>query len=530
MKILGTFFGAILLACTANAQVNITQLGHLDYQALHSSDLANLWGYADEEGNEYALVGVNGTNGQPNSGGLSVVDVTDPANPVEVFFAPGPPSIWREVKVWGDHAYVTTEANYGLQIVDLSPLPQSTELPVTLFQGNGWTTAHSLFIDENGRLYVNGTNRGNQGVIMYDLTQDPEAPVEVGVFDFLYCHDSYARGDTLYAAHVYDGLLSMVDVSNPATPSLMGTVTTPSAFTHNVWLDDSGQYAFTTDEVANAYVAAYDVSDPTDIVEVDRLQSDPGNDVIPHNTYWLNHFLVTSYYTYGVVIYDATRPGNLVETGHYDTSPYSGCCFNGAWGVYPFLPSGNLLISDIEGGLYVLAPTYVHAAWLEGLVTDVTTGVPVNQATITIGTAAATDITGFDGNYALGTATAGTYTVTATAPGYPEAQVTGVQLTNGELTVLNIQMGVGAGIGEQAASAGNGLHLAPNPGKGLFTIGLDAGDGVVRVLDLQGRTVLGPMAVHGVTLMDARALPAGSYVVRAQQADGSVLATRLVKE
>src|SRR5690606_10633454 len=190
---LGLLSGSLLLA-----QTNISLLGQLDYQALRSSPLSNLWGYTDEDGNEYALVGVNGS-GADDSGGLSVVDLSDPANPVEVFFASAPPSTRREVKVWGDYAYVTTEANFGLQIVDLSPLPQSTDLPITLFQGQGWNTAHSLFIDENGRLYVHGSNRGEGGVIMYDLTQDPLAPVEVGEYSPYYCHDSFARGDTLYA-------------------------------------------------------------------------------------------------------------------------------------------------------------------------------------------------------------------------------------------------------------------------------------------------------------------------------------------
>ena len=529
MKSLGSFLIAVAFAGTAVSQVNITQLGHLDYQALRNSDLANIWGYVDEEGNEYALVGVNG-NGAPNSGGLSVVDVSDPANPVEVFFAAGPASIWREIKVWGDHAYVTTEANAGLQIVDLSPLPQSHDLPVTLFQGNGWTTAHSLFIDENGRLYLHGANRGNGGVIMYDLTQDPEVPVEVGTVDVLYCHDSYARGDTLYAAHIYNGLLSITNVNNPAAPQLLGSVTTPSAFTHNVWLDDSGQYAFTTDEVGNAYVAAYDISDLSDIKEVDRLQSDAGHNVIPHNTYWLDHFLVTSYYTYGVVIYDATRPWNLVETGHYDTSPFNSGGFHGAWGVYAFLPSGNLLISDIENGLFILSPTYVHAAWLEGLVTDLGTGLPINQASVTLGTPDATDGTGFDGKYALGTVNGGTYTVTASAPGYPDRVYTGVQLVNGEPTILDIQLGLGAGVAANSVAAEVSLSVSPNPVSGMFTIGNMGGAGVLRVLDLQGRTVLGPVNVEQALPLDARGLPAGSYMVHMVREDGALRTARFVKQ
>src|SRR5690606_29387539 len=112
----------------------------------------------------------------------------------------------------------------------------------------------------------------------------------------------------------------------------------------------------------------------------------------------------TSYYTYGIVIYDATHPDNLVEVGHYDTSPHSGYGFKGAWGVYPFLPSGNLLVSDIEGGLFVLGPTYVNATWLKGQVTDAATGAPVNQAMVVLESTAAADSTGFDGRYALGIA------------------------------------------------------------------------------------------------------------------------------
>lgn len=433
-------FAAAFCAATANAQLNIDFVGQLDYQALRNSNLSNLWGYTDELGNEYALMGVCGTNAQ-NPGGLAVVSLADPANPQEIFFFPGPPSIWREIKVWGDYAYVTTEAADGeLTIVDLSPLPQSTDLPATVWDAPGWTTSHSLFIDENGRLYIHGANRGNGGVIMYDLTQDPMNPVEVGEFDNWYCHDSFARGDTLYAAHIYEGFFSIVNVANPAAPVLLGTKVTPNEFTHNTWLDASGQYLFTTDERTNSYVGAYDVSDPTDITEVDRLRSDNGSGAIPHNTYWLNGYAVTSYYTYGVSIYDVSNPHNMVEVGHYDTTPLSGDGFNGAWGVYPYFPSGNLIISDMERGLFVLAPTYVQACWLQGPVTNSVTSAPVANATVTIQGTTSFDLTGVDGQYATGYHTAGTYTVTASAPGYFPATITGVQLVNGQVALLPIEL------------------------------------------------------------------------------------------
>lgn len=465
-----TTFAAAAAFLAASAQLNMTQLGHLDYQALRNTDLSNIWGYTDEFGNEYALVGVNGSGG--NTGGLSVVDVTDPANPQEVAFVAAPTSIWREIKTYGDHAYITTEASLGLLIVDLSPLPGSTSLPSTVFQGVGWDTSHSLFIDENGRLYLNGSNRGNGGVIMYDLTVDPMAPVEVGSYDPWYCHDCFARGDTLYAAHIYDGFFSMVDVSDPANPVLLGTQSTPNTFSHNVWLDDTGDHLFTTDEVSGAFVGAYDVSDPGDILFQDKLQSDPGSGTIPHNTYWLNDFLVTSYYTYGVTVYDATYPHHLVETAHFDTYPGSGDGFNGAWGVYPFAPSGNLFVSDINTGLWILAPDYVHACWLEGNVTNSITSAPVNAATITVLGPSLTATTGFDGHFATGTATAGTYDVLFEAVGYFPQTITGVLLQNGVLTIQDAALVpmVPFNYGGQVVNAGDGTGV---PGAFVSLAGTD---------------------------------------------------------
>ncbi|MBK9175381.1 MAG: choice-of-anchor B family protein [Flavobacteriales bacterium] len=439
MRHLATAF-LLALSLSTSAQLNISFVGQLNYQTLRNSNLSNLWGYTDEFGNEYALLGVCGS-GAGNPGGLAVVSLADPTDPQEIFFFPGPSSTWREIKVWGDHAYVTTEANSGgLTIVDLSPLPQSTNLPAIVWDAPDWDTSHSLFIDENGRLYLHGSDRGEGGVIMYDLTQDPMNPVEVGEFDDWYCHDSFARGDTLYAAHVYDGFFSIVDVSDPSAPVLLGTRTTPNEFTHNTWLDDSGRFLFTTDERTNSYVGAYDVSDPTDITEVDRLRSDNGSGAIPHNTYWLNDYVVTSYYTYGVAVYDVSDPHNMVEVGNYDTTPLTGDGFNGAWGVYPYFSSGRLIISDIERGLFVLDPTYIQACRLEGLVTNAQTSAPVGNATVQIVSTTAQDVTGIDGLYGTGYHAGGSYTVSASAPGYISNVTSDVALVNGQITVLNIQL------------------------------------------------------------------------------------------
>src|SRR5690606_35426443 len=126
------FLLAILLittCLTSFSQTTMQLLSNLNYQELHDAQLNDIWGYTDEEGNEYAIVGT--------TKGTSIVDITDPTNPVEVFWEPGTESIWRDMVTWGDFAYVSTEAQSGLLIIDLRPLPHSHDLPVNYYMGDG---------------------------------------------------------------------------------------------------------------------------------------------------------------------------------------------------------------------------------------------------------------------------------------------------------------------------------------------------------------------------------------------------------
>src|SRR4051812_20677022 len=143
---------SLLLAVQVSfAQLNISLLGHLTY----SGTTANIGGYVDHSGNEYALVGWQN--------GLDIVDVTVPTNPVVKFFISGPVSEWREVKTYRDYAYVTTEnGSVGLQIINLSNLPAS--ISTTYYKGdssiaNQITTIHALHIDTaKAMLYLYGSN------------------------------------------------------------------------------------------------------------------------------------------------------------------------------------------------------------------------------------------------------------------------------------------------------------------------------------------------------------------------------------
>ncbi|MEY3126580.1 MAG: hypothetical protein RL273_720, partial [Bacteroidota bacterium] len=416
------------------AQLNVDSLSHINYQQLHDANLNDVWGYVDEFGNEYALVGT--------SKGTSIVDVTVPTNPVEVFWLPGSTSIWRDPSSHGDYAYVSTEAEDGLLIIDLSPLPQATNLTTTLYTGpanNPWQSAHTCFVDENGYAYVFGANRGNGGVIILDVFTNPMAPIEVGVFDNWYCHDGYVRNDTMYLANIYAGFFSLVDVSDKANPILLGTKTTPNSFTHNSWPSDNGQYVFTTDEISGAFLAAYDISDPTNIVEVDRIQNSPGSGIIPHNTHVMGDYLITSYYSDGIVIHDITYPYNMIKVAEYDTYEGQTISYDGCWGVYPFLPSGNTLAADITNGLFILGPTYQKAAYLEGIVRDQQTNQPLDNVTVKIFQNDQTDYTNSIGFYATGIFSPGIYNVTYEKVGYfPKTE--SVTLIQGQIAIQNTEL------------------------------------------------------------------------------------------
>jgi len=435
-------------------------LGQLTY----SDQLSDIWGYVDEEGNEYALVGTYS--------GLSIVDVTDPENPVEVFFGTGPNSIWRDIKTWGDYAYVSNESSGGVYIVDLTPLP-GTITTTANFTGSAYpfSSIHNLYIDETGKLYIIGANNGSGGAIICDLTDDPMNPVELGRFNDFYLHDGMARGDTLWGGGIYNGVLAAIDVSDPSNPTVMGTVSTPGQFCHNAWVSDDGTHVFTTDEVSSGYIGAFNVTDLGNIIETDRVQTAPGTNVIPHNAHVLNDFIITSYYTEGVTIHDASNPTNIIEVGHFDTSPnFSGDGYNGCWGTYPFLPSGNILASDMQEGLYILSVDYVRASFLEGTVTDSITGDPLFNVVVQVIGSELTTQTAFDGTYQFGTTISGVFDVKFSKDEYVSKVIPDVGIISGEIVQLDVMLSlpVISGIGE--GELFDRFELYPNPFESTITM------------------------------------------------------------
>lgn len=445
----------------SNAQnFNFTLQGTLPYP---SDALSNIWGWWDNAGNEYALVGTES--------GLSIVDVTNPTTPTELFLIPGPSSIWREVRTHDHYAYVTTEGGGGLTIVDLSQLP--TAAPYTQYTGDGAIAGqldniHSLHIDD-GYIYLHGSNLFNGTAIICDLNADPWNPTYLSNIGGTYVHDGMARGNYYYPCHIYQGEFAVVDVTNKSNPSTINAQPTPGLFTHNSWLSTNSQVLFTTDEVQNSFLTSYDVTNPNNISELDRMQVTPGSQSIIHNTYVIEKngtdYAVSSWYKDGTAIADVERPDNMVFIGWFDTYVQGGGNgFNGAWGVYMYLPSGNVLVSDIDNGLYVLTPTYVRACYLEGIVTDSITGLPINNALVEILNTNITKNSKITGDYKTGYYQSGNYDIRFSRNGYVTKTITGVSLANGVVTNLNVQLapiGISVTLNGQVIDNANG-NPVPN--------------------------------------------------------------------
>jgi choice-of-anchor B domain-containing protein len=434
MKTLITLFLFFFSFTFFSQNANIELVSRLNYNTLHQTHLNDIWGHVDAQGNEYALVGaVKGT---------SIVSLQNPTNPIEVFWEPGMESVWRDLKTWQNYAYVTTEAQNGLLIIDMNSLPNASGITRNYYfgpNGSNWFSAHNLYIDSSGYAYIFGANRGNGGVIILDIHTDPMNPIEVGIFDDWYVHDGYVVEDKLFLAHINEGFLSVVNIEDRSNPILLGTKNTHSNFTHNIWTTADGIYGFTTDEVSGAFLGAYDLSDPMNIVELDLVQSSPGAGVIPHNVHVKGDFLITSYYSDGVTIHDVSRPHNMIQVGNYDTYPLQTTSYDGCWGAYPFLPSGLILATDITEGLFVLNPAYQHASFLEGTIYDANSNLGITGVKIEIINSSHIELSKNNGKYATGTNLVGDFEVTYSKVGY-HPQTISVNLQSNEVLIQDIYL------------------------------------------------------------------------------------------
>lgn len=361
--------------------LNMTLLARWDVDTLPAQSgiqYNDIWGYTDCSGKEYAIMG--------SARYIHFIDISTPSAPREVAaHEAGQNSIWRDIKTFRDRAYaVADQGNDGLMIFDLSQLPDTATLSHQTTEY--FNRTHNIFIDEaQGRLYVIGSNMQGNGVIILDLNDNPDQPTLLASIPLPggYIHDMYVKDHIGFAASGGNGLW-VYDFTDPLNPVVLGSLVDyiGSGYNHSNWATSDLNYLVFADETHGRSLKIADISDYTDISVVSQFKSEllapEHTSSIAHNPFIRGQYVIVSYYHDGVQIFDLSNPDSVTNVAYYDTndnhSSYSG--FNGTWGVYPFLPSGNIIVSDIENGLYVLSADSLH---FESITTPTTPDATLNE-------------------------------------------------------------------------------------------------------------------------------------------------------
>jgi choice-of-anchor B domain-containing protein len=419
---------SLALASPARAQVvtrNMQLLAHLDEYPppIGQRGYSSCWSYIHSDGREYALIGI--TNG------LAIYNVTNPAQTYRVAFIPGPTSTWHEMKSYRDWIYAVSEnpnpPNPGLQIIRMKD-PEHPVL-VSMYTTN-FQTAHTVSIDTTRALLVcNGTRTwtGQSGYAagMRILSiANPEAPVELSswppgggiVPDSQYVHDSVIDGNVLYGSSVYVGIVRAFDVSNPAAPIPLEQWHYKGGFTHNSWPDASGRWLYVTDEVKGEPLKIFDLAGPGPPRLANTITSNPEG--VTHNAYVRGAELYLASYVDGTRVLDLSDPAHPAEFAWADTWPGSSYPFYSVWNVCPYFPSGTVIASDMQTGLYVYRPVRNYGI-LRVRVIDAGNQSPIAGVHVTIASADSL-VTPADGVVQFAP-DPGSRTVVARAFGYPIA-------------------------------------------------------------------------------------------------------------
>jgi choice-of-anchor B domain-containing protein len=361
-----------------------------------NGDGSDIWGWTDEEGNEYALATCET--------GTSFVDITNPVSPVVLGFLPTNTvkSWWFDVKVYKNYAYIGSEAfNHGMSVFDLSRLTTlskeyrasaayksqsnatvhanavKTLQPDMVYKEFG--SSHNIVInEETGYLYAVGSKTCDGGPHIVDV-RDPSNPTFVGCYAVDgYTHDAecviYRGPDDRFTGHeicfMYnEDTLTISDFTDKKNIRMLARVGYDGAeYTHQGWLNADMTHLLLNDELDEENIAALDSHTRSMIWDVRKLDTPTligdffsTEKAIDHNEYIHNGVSWQSNYCAGLRVLDARtlETGKTTELAYFDVSPdCDTAVFLGAWSAYPFFNSGNVIVQSIERGLFVLKPTF----------------------------------------------------------------------------------------------------------------------------------------------------------------------------
>lgn len=534
------FLSILIIASFSTAQTsyNVTLVGQMNKYSSNpsASSYSEVWGWTDTvKKKEYAIIGA--------PMGTSIVDVS--VNPIkEVSFLLGPTSSYNyhEFRTYQNYLYIGAEGTdvnrrAGVQIVDLSTLPDSASFKkvyswidttsVAPLATKKYNRAHTVSIDKH-YLYVNGGDFG--GTRIMDIA-DPLNPLQVGSYgkgSTPYVHDAYIRNDTLYAAAINAGRLDIVDFTTKGhyTQVTSGKVisktpTVPEGRTHQVWLSDDGNTMFVATEAAGSSFSynlhIYNITNKSNPVQIATWTSSPTKSI--HNVFVKGDFIYIAYYADGFRVLDISTPSIPIEVAFYKT--YSNPTTNppffvGAWGVYPYFPSGLVTVSDMNSGLYVLDVQEKKGGRVTGKVTDASTQLELADVSVAVEEMGRSYSTNLSGEFLYGSAE-GKHRVIFSKTGYV-TRIETLYTSPGKLDTVNIALSTnfGSSVLEQQSTIPASFSLEqnfPNPfnpsTKIFFTLSSDPSENnntssraILKVYNALGQEV--------ATLVD-QLLSSGTY-------------------
>jgi len=326
--------------------------------AANNYGISDVWGYTDEFGNEYAIVGYQY--------GTHIYDINNNFELIADIIGPSSGDYYyhRDYKTFGDFLYIVNEmygGDIGMQVIDLSPLPESP--PIQLETYNQMSQSHNLWIDTDSQLaFIEHQNGDN--IHIADIS-NPSLPEYAGTFgnQALNCHDIFTRDNIAYISEGWSYRFGIYDISDLNNITELASIPC-SGYAHNAWLNDEGTHLITTEETDDMTIKIWNI---TNLDNITLSGEYLGENNLAHNVHVLNDLLYISHYTTGLKIVDIFNPERPIEVAAYDTYPlnddggYYGC-----WGAYPYTQNGNVYASDMQYGLYVFDFEEIFAGFING--------------------------------------------------------------------------------------------------------------------------------------------------------------------
>jgi len=370
----------------------IELLSHIDLAqfGVPTGNGNSCWGWVSPAGREYAIMGLNNQ--------VAFVDITDPRNPVVRATVPHTNSLWCDVKSYGNYCYTGNEAGGGIQVINIANLDAGVATLVRNVTTNGLSNSHTLAVDaDSGFLYSCGSTsvtNSRGGPVAWSLA-DPSNPTFAGQWGVRYSHEAqivtytsgpYAGRQICFAFNESSGM-GVIDVTDKANMITLSTTPYPGVtYCHQGWLSPDRRYVYIDDEIDGPAQGVTPTL--TRIMNVENLSAPflagtftsatPGS--TDHNLYLRDNLLYEANYHSDLRVYDMG--------------------YDGLWNNYPFLPSRNSVLSDIDRGMFVVrvldnsvvffpvtTPVQVPVATPTAVVVDVRShGSPLNASNVVLHT------------------------------------------------------------------------------------------------------------------------------------------------